>query len=103
MELKLAVVPLCPSSEGGSSNDHHHHHHDRNAVFCAASGSSASWEPGFNRSVDLPAIIARGSPTGLAEVHLTCGWGAGPATAVSPREQQCCCGLSEGNEGEWVA
>ena len=55
-------------------------------------GNSAgrdNWEPGANRHVDLPRLVAAGSPTGAADVHLTCAWGMGDVTPVSAGVDPC--------------
>ena len=48
---------------------------------CNSAGRD-NWEPGANRHVDLPRLVAAGSPTGAADVHLTCAWGMGDVTPV---------------------
>ena len=54
-------------------------------VVCGPGHSDVSWEPGANRHVDLPALVAANSPSGAADVHLACAWGLGSSTAVSER------------------
>ena len=94
LELKLAVVPLCPSDN--NSGDHHE---GGGGSVCCPSGGSPAWEPGGNRAVDLWRVVADGSPTGAGEVHLTCTWGAGPATAVSSYPFPLMCAGERGSEG----
>ncbi len=58
------------------------HATDMKVVVCNEHGTPVAWEPGADRHVDLPTLVARSSHTGAADVHLTCVWGQGRVTAA---------------------